>query len=192
MRHRPNILASRLRPAKAYRREQLRSFSHSVDRDLKRLVSAGVLKKFAPGLYYHPKQTPFGEAPPEDTELVRAFLKDRDFLITSPNLYNTIGIGTTQLYNTLVVYNRKRHGRISLSGRTFDFRLKHLFPRILSEEFLLVDLMNNLDSLAEDRDKVREQVGRKALALNTGRLLKLAYKYGKVSTRRFFQQLIKS
>lgn len=97
------------------------------------------------GLYYYPSKASFGEVPPEDEKLVTAFLKSEDFLLTSPNLYNSLSVGTTQLYNTCVVYNHKRHGRFELGGKVFDFRLKHKFPKELSEDFLLVDLLNNLN-----------------------------------------------
>lgn len=184
-------LKSHLKPGRVYRREELGAYSPSVDRTLKNLVESHLLEKAAPGLYYLPKKTVFGAAPPSEDELVEAFLKDRDYLFVSPNLYNSLGVGTTQLYNTTVVYNRKRHGRFVLAGRTFDFRMKPRFPKTLSEEFLFVDLMNNLSSLAEDRDLVTDSVKRKAEGLDHDRLLKSAREYGKVATRRFFEKLLK-
>jgi hypothetical protein len=69
--------------------------------------------------------------------------------MVSPNAYNGLGVGTTQLYNETVVYNRKRHGRFTLDGRTYDFRLRASVPPRLTEEVLMVDLLHNLDRLAE-------------------------------------------
>src|SRR5258707_6014553 len=109
----------------------------------------GTLKKLSQGLYYFPEKSAFGYAPPEEETLVRSFLKDDRFLLASPNAYNSLGVGTTQLYDKTVVYNHKRHGRYALGGRVFDFRMKPAFPRRLSREVLLVDLVNNLDRLAE-------------------------------------------
>ncbi|RYG31935.1 hypothetical protein EON81_21775, partial [bacterium] len=40
--------------------------------------------------------------------------QDNRFLVTSPNAYNTLGVGTTQLYNKKTVYNHKRHGNFTL------------------------------------------------------------------------------
>ncbi|NCU31618.1 MAG: hypothetical protein EOM23_01480 [Candidatus Moranbacteria bacterium] len=125
-----------------------------MDRHLKVLVDDGTLQKMSPGLYYCPTKASFGNVPPEDEILVRAFLKSDDFLLTTPNLYNSLGLGTTQLYNKRVVYNHKRHGQFRLGGKIFDFRLKHKFPKELSKEFLFVDLLNNLNELAEDREAV--------------------------------------
>ena len=87
-------------------------------------------------------------SPADERELVRRFLKEDDFLLTSANAYNTLGLGTTQLYNTWVVYNHKRHGRFTLGDLNFEFRRKPRFPQNLTEEFLLVDLLNNLPALA--------------------------------------------
>ena len=152
-----------LKPGQVYRRGDLEQWSKAVDRHLKQLVQEGVLQKMAQGVYYCPAQASFGHVPPEDEKLVRAFLKSDEFLLTSPNLYNSLGVGTTQLYNMRIVYNHKRHGRFLLGGKVFNFRLKHKFPKELSEEFLLVDLLNNLNELAEDRESVLENVKEKVL-----------------------------
>lgn len=149
-------MRSYLRAGKVYRREQLQIYSTSIDRELVELVINGTLKKLGTGLYYVPRKTIFGEASPERTELVRAFLKDTSFLITSSNNYNSLGVGTTQLYNNTIVYNYKRHGRFNLAGQIFDFRRVNKIPHSISKEFLLVDLVNNLKDLAEDISKIKK------------------------------------
>src|ERR1700682_2219151 len=90
-------LKQHLRPGQVYRREDLARLSSAVDRHLKQLVREGELKKLAGGLYHRPKETAFGGAPATDDRLVEAFLKDRRFLVASPNAYNQLGVGTTQL-----------------------------------------------------------------------------------------------
>jgi hypothetical protein len=60
-----------------------------------------------------PRKIRFGDAA---EKLIEAFLKDDRFLMVSPNDYNSLGVGTTQLYNEPVVYNRNRHGRHTLDG----------------------------------------------------------------------------
>jgi hypothetical protein len=122
------------------------------------LVSDGTLTKLAGGLYLYPKETVFGKAPAEDVKLVGVFLKDDRFLLASPNAYNSLGVGTTQPYDKTVVYNHKRHGDFLLGGRQFDFRMKLSFPRTLSREFLLVDLVSNLDRLAENKKELLARV----------------------------------
>ncbi len=183
-------LKRHLRPGHVYRRADLAQWSKSVDRHARELVEAGVLQKLQNGLYHYPKASVFGQVPPEEQTLVRTFLKEDDFLLTSPNAYNALGLGTTQLYNTRVVYNHKRHGRFTLGGVPFEFRRKPRFPRQLTEEFLLVDLLNNLSELAEDAATVRERARAKATALDAARLRRAARDYGKVGTRKFLDKAL--
>jgi len=100
-----NELKKHLRPGQVYRRSDLAKLSNAVDRHLQQLVHDGMLQKLAGGLYYYPRATSFGNAPPEDEKLVQAFLKDDRFYIASLNAYNALGVGTTQLYNERLVYN---------------------------------------------------------------------------------------
>lgn len=171
-------LKNHLRRGNVYRRADLAAWSTSVDRHLKELVTEGILKKVSPGVYYYPKVTDFGEAPADENTLVRTFLKDDRFLITTPNFYNSLGVGTTQLYNKWVVYNHKRHGNFKLGNRTFSFRVKPHFPKKLSEEFLLVDLVNNLDTLAEEKSSVLGRVTEKVKLLDTQKVKKSLLEYG--------------
>jgi hypothetical protein len=183
-------LRKHLRPGKVYRRQDLARWTNAVDRHLKQLVEGGTLTKLAGGLYAYPKQTVFGKAPAEDDKLVEAFLKDKRFLLASPNAYNSLGVGTTQLYDKTVVYNHKRHGQFSLGGRRLDFRIKPNFPRALSKEFLMVDLVNNVDQLAESKNEVLARVKERAADLDARRLKRAARDYGNVQTRRFFSQAL--
>ncbi len=184
------VVKQHLRPGGLYRRADLEQWSNAVDRHLKQLQSEGVLKKLSGGLYYCPKKTSFGDAPAEDEALVKAFLKDDRFLMTSPNLYNSLGLGTTQLYNETVVYNHKRHGRMKLGGRVFRFFNKPHFPPKLTPEFLLVDVVNNLGQLAEDTDKVLERVEKKAASMEKQSLAGAVRQYGGVRARKFFAKAL--
>ncbi|MEJ1340713.1 MAG: hypothetical protein RPU64_00095 [Candidatus Sedimenticola sp. (ex Thyasira tokunagai)] len=183
-------LKRHLRPGRVYRRADLAQWSKSVDRHARELVDQGVLEKLQNGLYHYPKNSVFGQVPADERELVRSFLKEDDFLLTSPNAYNTLGLGTTQLYNSRIVYNHKRHGLFTLGGISFEFHRKPRFPRKLSEEFLLVDLLNNLPTLAEDLDALRTRARKKAKELNANKLRVAARNYGKVATRKFFDQVL--
>jgi hypothetical protein len=184
-------LKAHLKPGRVYRREDLARWSNAVDRHLKQLVSEGTLAKLAGGLYAYPKTTVFGKAPAEDDKLVETFLKDRRFLLASPNAYNNLGVGTTQLYDKTVVYNHKRHGDFQLGGRKFSFRVKPSFPKALTREFLLVDLVNNLDHLAEAKTEVLERVKARAPSLDARRLQRAVRNYGSVRTKKFFEHVLK-
>ena len=181
---------AKLRPGQTYRRADLAQWSTSVDRHLKEAVQAGVPTKLAGGLYYAPKQTAFGKAPPEDDTLVSTFLKGGPFLLASPNAYNALGVGTTQLHNKTVVYNHKRHGKFALGGRTYEFRMKPTFPKTLTKEFLLVDLVNNLDQLGESADEVLTRVKARLAASDRARVKKAAQSYGSERAKKFFARAL--
>jgi hypothetical protein len=186
-----DTLRKHLKPGKVYRRADLSQWSTAVDRHLAQLVEDGSVKKLASGLYYVPKKTVFGAAPPDESELVRSFLKDDDFLLTTPNAYNSLGVGTTQLYNKRVVYNHKRHGVFNLGGREFYFHAKHRFPKKLSPEFLVVDLVNNLSGLAEDKDEVLKKVLSRAKLLDRRNMQNSLVRYGNAKTKTLLAPALK-
>jgi hypothetical protein len=177
-------VADGLRAGHVYRREDLAFLSNAIDRHLSELVAMGRLQKLAQGLYYAPKQSSFGPLPPADDQVVKGFLRDKEFLVFSPSSYNTVGLGTTQLYNRTLVYNHKRHGVFQLGNRQFDFRVKPRFPKKLSREFLYVDLLNNLGELAEDRDVVLIQARSKLSSFDLRRLQDAVESYGNMVTRK--------
>jgi len=176
---------------KVFRRKDLTNELPSVDRELALAVKAGSVRKVARGLYYVPRKTPFGDAPPSEEALVEKFLDDHHFLMFNPSCYNALGLGTTQLYNKTVVYNHKRHGKFALAGFEFDFRDKPRFPsrKQINREYLLVDMLNNLSDLAEDPETVLSNVRRKLDTLDEGRLEKMLADYGSARTRRVFLQM---
>lgn len=182
-------LAQHLRAGKVYRREDLVAYSSSVDRELQQLVAAGRLTKAAQGLYYAPRKSVFGDVPPTEDEMLATFLKDKEFLSFNPSVYNTLRMGMTQLYNKTIVYNHKRHGKFRLGNREFDFRVKHRFPlpSQVSSEYLLVDMLNNFDELAEDEDHVFPIVRRKLPQFDAKKLQKTLQDYGSAATRRLMK-----
>lgn len=184
------LLKKSLKPGKVYHRADLMEWSTSVDRDLQELVKAGTLEKLSGGLYYVPRQTAFGKAPADVNKLVSAFLKDDHFVVVSPNDYNALQVGTTQLYNERRVYNHKRHGVFKLGNRTFNFVRKPFVPNKVTYEFLLVDLVNHARDLAEDQPNLLENVKEKAGTMDARQLKKLAHSFGTVGTRKFFDSFL--
>jgi len=181
---------SKLKPGQVYRRADLEKLSRSVDRDVAGLVHEGALVKIGSGLYQCPERSRFGVLPASTDKLLTSFLKDDDYLVTSPNDYNSLGLGTTQLYNYQIVYNHKRHGRFELGGQLFEFHRKPRFPKKASPEFLLVDLLNNLGQLAEDRDAVLARARDKAREMDAKRLRAAVKSFAKVATRKLLEEAL--
>lgn len=182
-------LVRHLRAGKVYRREDLVPYSTSVDRELQQLVASGRLTKAAQGLYYAPRKSVFGDAPPAEEDMLAAFLKDKNFLSFNPSIYNSLRLGMTQLYNKAIVYNHKRHGVFKLDHRSYDFRVKHRFPlpSQVTREYLLVDMLNNFDELAEDEDHVFAIARRKLPQFDAKELQKALQDYGSSATRRLMK-----
>lgn len=185
-----NELKQRLKRGKVYRRDELTKWSKSVDRHLDLLLKDGTLQKLSQGLYYFPKESVFGMTPPEEEMLVRSFLKDDRFLLTSPNSYNSLGVGTTQLYNKRTVYNHKRTGEFKLGNQKFSFHVKPHFPKKLTQEFLLVDLVNNLGKLAEDQEAILKNVFSKIQTMDTKKLTHSVLEYGNAKAKKMLLPLI--
>ena len=186
---RDNVL-SHMKSGVVYRRVGLLPYSNNLDRDLNTLVNQNKLKRPAPGLYYKPKTSRFGLLPPSDEALVKAFLK-KPFLMYSWNDYNTLGLGLTQLYNQVVVYNTERHEEVTLGNRKFAFkRPNNGFPARLTREFLLVDLLNNAKYLTEDVNGLESKIKTKLGEFDPTLLLQLAEQHGKVYTRKLIAALL--
>lgn len=184
-------LKRQLKPGEVYRRADLLEWTSAIDRHLPQLVKDGALEKLSGGLYYAPRQSVFGKTPADEQELVSSFLKDNRFVVTSPSDYNTLGVGTTQLYNERRVYNQKRHGVFKLGNRTFNFVRKPYVPTKVTREFLLVDLVNNINRLEEDQKVLLDNVKRKVKEVDKNKLKQLVRDFGTVGAKKKFADLLK-
>lgn len=187
-----NQIKRSLEPGQVYRRADLARLSSNVDRHLKLLVELGELKKLRNGLYSCPNRSAFGETPPDEESLVATFLRSKDFLVYSPNLFNSLELGTTQLYNKRVVLNQKRHGEFKLGGRNYFFHRRLRVPSELSREVLLVELLNHMKELAEDQDSLFAKVREKLKSFNLKTLKRAALLYGTYSTQRHLEEMLNS
>ena len=118
-------LKTAMRPGKVYRRQELAELAPAVDRDLKALVAAGAVRKLSGGLYYRPQKNAFGSAPPEDQDLVRAFLKTDDFLLTSYNHFNRLGLGLTIVRSSIEAQFR---GSVAFDWRSEGLHCRFSIP----------------------------------------------------------------
>ena len=172
------------------RRNDSAKWSKSVDRHLDTLVEEDTLQKLSQDLYYYPKLSVIGKTPPEEEFLIRSFLKDDRFLLTLPSPCNNLGIGTTQFSDESIVYNHKRHGEFKLGNRKFSFCMKPHFPSKVTKAFLLVDLVNNIETLAEDPTEVLKNVAVKVRTMDTKKLKRCVSRYGSVRAKKILAPLI--
>jgi hypothetical protein len=150
-----------------------------------------VLVKVSGGLYYSPAKSRFGQLPSEESKVLKAYLKDPNFLTVSPSSYNALGLGTTQLYNSVYVYNRKRQGVKVFNGVSYHFKKRFAFPAKADEYFLLVDLVNNLRELSEEAELVKSKLATKVTQLDETQLKRAVVDYGSARTQKYFAALLK-
>jgi hypothetical protein len=184
-----DLLRQHIKPGDVYRRSDLEYYSTAIDRHLSQLVQDGTLLRLSQGLYHAPQFSKFGAVPPSDDVLVECFLKDDEFLMLSPNSFNSLGLGLTQLYNTTWVYNHKRKGEFRLNGKLFEFKLKSSFPTQLTKEFLLVELLNSLDYLVENPNLV--DLSNKVKDFDIAALTQMAQKYGSGRARKILKTTLR-
>jgi len=185
-----NKLKALIVPGQVYRRFDLAAYSTNIDRQLAQLVAQGYLKKISQGMYAAPRVTTFGDAPPDTESLLRSFLKDDHFVVYGLSQLNALGLGTTQMYNRLIVFNRKRVGELTIDNHTYSFHRWRESPKRLTTEFLVIEFMNRLNELAEDRVQALKRLKTKLPTYNRRRLLIAASKYGTLATQKKLKQLL--
>lgn len=183
-------LKKNLRPGEVYRRAELVKWSKSVDRHIRILLREGTISKISGGIYEVPIKSDYGLLPAEVDDHVRSFLKDSRYLKILPHWYNGIGVGTTQLYNCYWIYNRKRHGKFKIANLNYHFIIKPFFPKMASKEYLLVDIVDSIDRLAEDKNVVIPRVYNEASKLDIEVLAKIVRDYGGRKAKQLFKPLI--
>ena len=187
----PQRLLRELSYGKVYRRQDLAALSKSIDRDLKKLTGNGNLKKVGSGLYLYSENSRWGNLPADEKELASSFLKTSDLLLVSNSDFNSLGLGLTQLWNEVRVYNKRRHCKVKLGNTNFNFQVPfNGYPKRFTPEFLLVDLLNNIDSCGESPTDIKKKVSTSLHGFNAKLLEKLSEQHGKIATKKFFRQLL--
>jgi hypothetical protein len=72
----------------------------------------------------------------------------------------------------------------------YSFRVKPHFPKKATPEFLLVDLVNNLDTLAEDPNELLKNISQKVRTMDTKKLERSVHEYGNARAKRIFAPLM--
>lgn len=142
-----------LKTGRVYRTRDLAQWGANPTRLARRLVEEGHLKPLAHGLFAYPKQSRFGAVPPSDEEIMRAFLEGAPFVLTGPDEWNALGLGTSATFAARLVYNTKRSGEFTFGRRRFLLR-RVAFPKRRSPEWFVVDLLQHAEQAAADHDEL--------------------------------------
>lgn len=182
-----------LEPGRVYRTRDLATWGANPTRLAGRLVREGRLSPLAHGLFYAPKVGRFGPVPPEDVEILRAFLDGDDFVLTGPPFWNALGLGATVIFPVVLVYNTKRSGEFSFGNRRYRLR-RVRFPSRPSAEWYVIDLLEHHGMAGLSRRHLAEALA-EALRQNrfdTAALRRLAREYGTRKTQDLIDDAIGS
>ena len=181
-----------LEPGMVYRTQHFARWDSNPTRLVNRLVRQGHLRRLRQGLYHCPKPSRFGEVPPDDDALLQAFLDETPYVVTGPERWNALQLGTTALHAWPLVYNTKVSGDHQLGNRRFRFR-RAAFPAEPSPEWFVVDLLRNLDSVGGDRDIVADRLRRRVQAetLDKDALWEAARRYGRRSEQAVVREALR-
>jgi len=180
----PAAAEPRLKSGKVYRTADFRRWGKNPTRLARRLEREGELERLGHGLYYAPERSHFGTVPPAEDELLRAFLKTRDYMVAGSRAWNSLGLGSTGVESYPVVYNKKRSGVMDVGGKTFEFR-RVRYPSSPSREFFAVDLFENRERAGVDRTGLmaRLEAALESGRLSSERLREMAVLYGSKDTQ---------
>jgi hypothetical protein len=70
--------------------------------------------------------------------------------------------------------------------------LKSSFPKNISREYLLVDLLNNIEDLAEDQSQTLDKLPNTIDSFNADALMKATQLYGNGKTKRKLKSIVRN
>ena len=180
-----------LEPGRVYRTRELAAWGKNQPRLAKRLVRQGQLVALAHGLYSCPRRGRFGAVPPTDDELLRAFLDGGPFVITGPERWNALGLGTTSAFALPLVYNTKRSGEFVFGARKLLLR-RVAFPEHPTAEWFVVDLFEHSEQAGTSLGALTAALARtvRGGTFDRDRLRTMAGRYGSRATRAAIEQAL--
>jgi hypothetical protein len=173
-----------LTPGRVYRTADLKRWGANPTRMAEQLVATGQLRKLRHGLYYRPQRSKWGVVPPARDEVLRALLKGTPFLVTGSGAWNALGLGSTAVFATPLVYNSRLSGEVTIDEFRFAFR-RVRYPSPVNTEWLVVDLIQNRDMAGLDTETLTQPL-RAALRsgrFDAARLQRMAAEYGTRETQ---------
>lgn len=137
---------------------------------LNRMAASGTIKKLAKGKYYKPENSPFGDLPPEQYQVVKDLLERDGRLegyLTGLSIYNKLGL-TTQVVNSIQIGKQEIRSSFKRGRYTIAFvKQKNTITR---ENIPLLQLLDVLRFIKKIPDAKVEN----SLAVMKGRIKQLS------------------
>ena len=151
---------------------------------IERLIKKGAISRVSTGVFYKPKNTPFGALKPREEELLRSYLFEnnkRVAYITGTALYNKLGL-TTQVPKNIKVASRDR--RIITTVGNMQVKPVKSYVDVTDDNYYLMELLDVLKDFKTIPDTDKSQtirfVLKKIKALpgkEKDQFIKIAIKY---------------
>ena len=151
---------------------------------IERLIKNGTISRASTGVFYKPKNTPFGALKPREEELLRPYLFEnnkRVAYITGTALYNKLGL-TTQVPKNIKVASRDR--RIITTVGNIQVKPVKSYVDVTDDNYYLMELLDVLKDFKTIPDTDKSQTIRFVLkkikafpGKERDRFIKIAIKY---------------
>lgn len=156
----------------------------AVIKALNRMVLSGKIQKVSKGKYYKPENTPFGFLKPNQAQIVKDLLEEKDKIVgylTGYAIFNAFGL-TTQMSNTIQI--GKNHVRPSIKRGMFTIRFVKQKNTITKNNIPLFQLLDVIRFIKKIPDSTVESSCQRLIFLlnklsekETTTMVRLALKY---------------
>jgi hypothetical protein len=156
----------------------------AIIKALNRLAQKGKIKKLSKGKYYKAEQSPFGELPPPQQQVVKDLLISGEKTIgylTGYSIYNQLGL-TTQVSNTIQIGRNEIRPSLKRGIYTIIFiKQKNTITENNIPLLQILDCMRNIKKIPDtniaDASKQIVELVKKQSTEETNSMIKLAKKY---------------
>lgn len=151
---------------------------------IERLIRQGIIRRATTGIFYKPRQSPFGELRPREEELLKPYLFEenkRIAYVTGLGLFNRMGL-TTQIPKTIKVASKSK--RVTTRIGQVEVKPVTSYVEVNNENYRLLELLDALKDFKTipdiDKHSAITLLRNKIKALETNdlnRLIRYSYKY---------------
>ena len=135
----------------------------SAAKSIERLIKKEIIKRIAPGIFFKPKQTVFGELLPKEEEILKPYLYkngNRIAYITGIYLYNKFGL-TTQIPQTIKIASKEKEIKVNKSN--LKIKPAKSYVDVTNKNFQYLEILDTLKDFKKIPD-INIQTGIKILA----------------------------
>jgi len=116
----------------------------ATSKTIERLIKKGKIKRISTGIFYKPKQTPFGELKPDEEKIITPYLfknGKRIAYITGLLLYNKMGL-TTQIPKEISIASREK--RIYISKGNIKAKAVKSYVEVTDDNYKYLEFLDVL------------------------------------------------